>query len=54
GNVATDDLLYMLHKMDIQTGVDMSELLKASVYIQERLGRPLSSHSLLVYQNKKH
>jgi len=48
GNVATDDLLYMLHKMDIHTGVDLKELHKAAVYIQERIGRSLSSHSLLV------
>ncbi len=52
GNVATDDLLYMLHKMDIQTGVNMSKLHNAAVYIQARLGKPLSSHSLLVHQNK--
>lgn len=53
GNVATDDLLYMLHKMDIHTGVDLKELHKAAAFIQEKIGRPLSSHSLLVESNKK-
>lgn len=52
GNVATDDLLYMLQNMNIQTGVDTQKLHKASVFIQEKIGRPLSSHSLLVLQNK--
>ena len=52
GNVATDDLLYMLHKMDIQTGVEMKKLHKAAVFIQDRIGRPLSSYSMLVDQNK--
>lgn len=52
GNVATDDLLYMLQNMNIQTGVDTQKLHKASVFIQEKFGRPLSSHSLLVHQSK--
>jgi len=52
GNVATDDLLYMLQNMNIRTGVDTQKLHKASVFIQEKIGRPLSSHSLLVHQNK--
>lgn len=51
GNVATDDLLFMLHGMDIQTGVSMEKLQKAAIYIQEKVGRPLPSHSLLVHKN---
>ena len=39
GNVATEDVLYMLNGMGISTGVDMSTLLKASSYISELLGR---------------
>lgn len=45
GNVATDDLLYMLHGMDIHTGVDQNKLLHASQFIQEKIGRTLPSKS---------
>jgi hydroxymethylglutaryl-CoA lyase len=46
GNVATDDLIYMLHKMGIETGIDQEKLLGASHFIQEKIGRPLPSRSL--------
>lgn len=45
GNVATDDLLYMLHGMGIHTGVDQQKLLYASQFIQEKIGRSLPSKS---------
>jgi hydroxymethylglutaryl-CoA lyase len=45
GNVATDDLLYMLHGMGIQTGVDQEKILAASQYIQGKIGKPLPSKS---------
>jgi hydroxymethylglutaryl-CoA lyase len=45
GNVATDDLLYMLHGMGIHTGVDQQKLNIASKFIQEKIGRPLPSKS---------
>lgn len=48
GNLATDDLLYMLHGMGISTGVDADKLQGSAKYIQERIGRPLPSHSLQV------
>jgi hydroxymethylglutaryl-CoA lyase len=46
GNVATEDLLYMLNGMGIQTGVDPELLLEASHFIQEKIGRPLPSRRL--------
>jgi hydroxymethylglutaryl-CoA lyase len=46
GNLATDDLLYMLHGMGIHTGIDYDKLLFAARFIQEKMGRKLSSHSL--------
>jgi hydroxymethylglutaryl-CoA lyase len=46
GNVATDDLVYMLHGMDIATGIDVQRLAKAALFIQEKIGRPLSSRCL--------
>ncbi|MBJ2128727.1 hydroxymethylglutaryl-CoA lyase [Alteromonas sp. IB21] len=43
GNVATEDVLYMLDGMGVSTGVDMKSLLKASSYISDTLGRaPIS------------
>ena len=47
GNIATEDLVSMLHEMGISTGVDLGLLLEASRSVQEVLGRPLGSHVLL-------
>ena len=47
GNIATEDLVSMLHEMGIQTGVDLGALIEASRAAQEVLGRPLGSHVLL-------
>jgi hydroxymethylglutaryl-CoA lyase len=46
GNVATEDLVSMLHEMGVETGVDLAALLDASRAAQEALGRPLGSHVL--------
>lgn len=43
GNVASEDVLYMLNGMGIETGVDMTELLKASSFISHALGHPPAS-----------
>ena len=43
GNVATEDVVYMLEGMGIKTGVNMDELLKAATFICGRLG--IQSHS---------
>lgn len=40
GNVATEDVLYMLNGMGVSTGIDMNKLLVASSYISDILGRP--------------
>ncbi|MFL5861507.1 MAG: hydroxymethylglutaryl-CoA lyase [Solirubrobacteraceae bacterium] len=47
GNVATEDLVSMLHEMGVQTGVDLRELLKVSRAMQYHLGRSLGSHTLV-------
>jgi hydroxymethylglutaryl-CoA lyase len=46
GNVATEDLVSMLHEMGFETGIDLRKLLDASGAVQEVLGRPLSAHVL--------
>jgi hydroxymethylglutaryl-CoA lyase len=47
GNVASEDLVSMLHEMGIETGIDLGELLEAAAAAQEVLGRPLASHTLV-------
>jgi hydroxymethylglutaryl-CoA lyase len=46
GNIATEDLISMLHEMGIETGIDLSRLLGCARAVQEVLGRPLSGHLL--------
>jgi hydroxymethylglutaryl-CoA lyase len=45
GNVATEDVLYMLDGMGIQTGVSMAKLLEASEFISGSLSRPTASRA---------
>jgi hydroxymethylglutaryl-CoA lyase len=47
GNIATEDLVSMLHEMGVQTGIDLPALLACSRRAQEILGRPLGSHTLV-------
>jgi hydroxymethylglutaryl-CoA lyase len=44
GNVASEDLVSMLHEMGIATGIDLEKLLEAARAAQQVLGRPLGSH----------
>ena len=46
GNIASEDLVSMLHEMGIETGIDLEALLGASRSVQELLGRPLGAHLL--------
>src|SRR5690625_829665 len=46
GNVATDDLLYLLQGLGIKTGIKENEIQKASLFIQEKLEKHLPSRSL--------
>jgi hydroxymethylglutaryl-CoA lyase len=46
GNVATEDVVSMLHEMGVETGVSLERLLEAARAAQEVLGRPLGSHVL--------
>ena len=43
GNVATEDLVYMLHGMGIATGIDLEKLIDAGRYISDFLQRPPNS-----------
>jgi hydroxymethylglutaryl-CoA lyase len=46
GNLATEDLLYMLDGLGIETGVDVSKVAAASRFMQPRLDHPLPSRYL--------
>lgn len=46
GNLATEDLVYMLHRMGVQTGVDLDRLADASLMMERVLGRPLPGRQL--------
>jgi hydroxymethylglutaryl-CoA lyase len=52
GNVATEDVLYMLDGMDVETGIDMQKLLEAGQYINEFLGRASASRAALALSKK--
>ena len=43
GNVATEDVVYMLHGMGIDTGIDLNKLVDAGAYISAQLGRKSGS-----------
>jgi hydroxymethylglutaryl-CoA lyase len=43
GNVATEDLVYMLHGIEADTGVDLEALIDCGTWISERIGRPSQS-----------
>jgi len=50
GNVATEDVLYMLNGLDIETGVDMHKLLSAGKFISQYLGKRPDSKTAQAYQ----
>jgi hydroxymethylglutaryl-CoA lyase len=47
GNIATEDLVSMLHEMGIATGIDLDALIAAAREAQRVLGRSLGSHTLV-------
>ncbi|CQR63920.1 hydroxymethylglutaryl-CoA lyase [Streptomyces leeuwenhoekii] len=46
GNLATEDLVWMLRGLGIDTGVDLGRLVATSVWMAERLGRPSPSRTV--------
>lgn len=53
GNVATEDVVYMLHGMDIETGIDLDKLVDAGQFISEHLGRKNQSRVAVALLNKR-
>jgi hydroxymethylglutaryl-CoA lyase len=46
GNIASEDLVSMLHEMGYDTGIDLERLIACAREVQRVLGRPLGSHVL--------
>ena len=53
GNVATEDLVYLLQGMGIETGIDLDKLIDAGAYISEALGRKPASRAATAILNKR-
>lgn len=43
GNVATEDVVYMLHGMGLKTGINLQQLIKATLWMNKQVGRQLPS-----------
>lgn len=53
GNVATDDLIYMLEKMGYKTGINQDILQASAVFIQNRIRKELRSHQMAIFNMTK-
>ena len=53
GNVATEDVVYLLHGLGIETGIDLDKLVDAGAYISEQLGRKPNSRAATAILNKR-
>jgi len=53
GNVATEDVVFMLQGMGIETGIDLQALVDAGAYISEQLGRQTASRVGRAILNKR-
>ena len=53
GNVATEDVVYMLHGMGIETGIDLDKLVDAGQFISEFLARKPNSRAATALLNRR-
>jgi len=52
GNLATEDLVYMLEGLGVKTGVDLAKLVDASAFLEEALGYPLPGKAYQALRRK--
>lgn len=52
GNVATEDVHYLLTKMGRQTGLNSEKLLEAALYIESKIGKTLNTKQLAISRNE--
>ena len=53
GNVASEDVVFMLHGLGIDTGIDLDQLVDAGAFISEQLGRKPNSRVAVAILNKR-
>ncbi|WP_407565076.1 hydroxymethylglutaryl-CoA lyase [Streptomyces sp. 184] len=53
GNLATEDLVWMLQGLGVETGVDLDRLVATSVWMADRLGRPSPSRTVTALSHKE-
>ncbi len=53
GNLATEDLIYMLDGMGVKTGIDLKQLAETSLWLSQKMNRPLASKYLLSCKNAR-
>lgn len=53
GNVATEDVVFLLHGMGIETGIDLDKLVDAGKFISDFLGRKPNSRAATALLNKR-
>ena len=53
GNVATEDLVHMFHRMGVDTGVDLEKLYEAISLIEPHVSNPLDTGMYTLYKNRK-
>jgi hydroxymethylglutaryl-CoA lyase len=53
GNVATEDVVFMLHGMGIHTGIDLDKLVDTGAFISDFLGRKPNSNVAKAIRNKR-
>ncbi len=53
GNVASEDVVYLLHGMGIETGIDLDKLVDAGVFISDFLQRKPNSRAATALLNKR-
>ena len=53
GNVATEDVVYLLHGMGIETGIDLDQLIDAGQFISDFLARKSGSRAATALFNKR-
>ncbi|MGZ3709145.1 MAG: hydroxymethylglutaryl-CoA lyase, partial [Bdellovibrionota bacterium] len=53
GNLATEDLVYMMERMGARTGIDLELLCETSLKMAQRMKRPIASRYVLAFRNSK-
>ena len=53
GNVATEDVVYLLHGLGVATGIDLDKLIDAGQFISDFLGRPTNSRAAKALHTKR-